>query len=109
MSATATLDKSLDEIISNRRTSGARGGNNRGRRAARPGQASKPATAAPVGGIKKNLRGSKQNAKATPTGPSGREGRVLVTGFVSFHRAFNFDRADPYSAQGYYRAHDQGM
>lgn len=74
----ARLDKSLDEIISTRRTSSSRG-NNRGRRA---GQAGKPATVAPVGGIKKNPKTAKAGVKTVPTGPSGgREGRILVTGF----------------------------
>jgi len=81
----ARLDKSLDEIISTRRTSGAKG-NNRGRRVSRPGQTGKPAVAAPVGGIKKNPKTTKAAVKTTPTGPAGgREGRILVTGFVSRH------------------------
>lgn len=81
------LDKSLDEIISTqRRTGGARGGRGGPRRGARRSTASgRPATAAPVGGVKKNLKPAKGAVKQIPTGPSGGsgEGKIIVSGLVS--------------------------
>ncbi|CZR51830.1 related to RNA annealing protein [Phialocephala subalpina] len=74
------LDKSLDEIISTQRTS-ARGRGNRVR--TRRSAAGKAAVAAPVGGIKKTVKGAKGAGKSVPTGPSGLgngEGRILVSG-----------------------------
>jgi hypothetical protein len=79
----ARLDKSLDEIISTRRVS--RGGKGR-RHVNRNGVAGKPAPT-PVGGVKKNAKPAKGSVKTVPTGPSGgREGRILVSGFVSCTR-----------------------
>ncbi len=80
----ARLDKSLDEIISTRRTSGAQRGRGR-RHVSRAGQPGKPVAVAPVGGIKKNPKQAKPAVKSVPTGPAGRgvEGRILVSGFVS--------------------------
>ncbi|KAK0109728.1 hypothetical protein ONS95_002407 [Cadophora gregata] len=76
------LDKSLDEIISTQRTSTGRGRGRRGGR--RTTQAGKPATVAPVGGIKKTTKSTRNPVKAIPTGPSGSgEGKVMVSGFVS--------------------------
>ncbi|KAG4444487.1 hypothetical protein IFR05_000078 [Cadophora sp. M221] len=75
------LDKSLDEIISTQRTSTGRG---RGRRGGhRTTQTGKPATVAPVGGIKKSAKSTRSTVKAAiPTGPSGSgEGKVMVSGF----------------------------
>ncbi|KAH9224557.1 hypothetical protein DL95DRAFT_322526 [Leptodontidium sp. 2 PMI_412] len=75
------LDKSLDEIISTQRTSTGRGRGRRGGR--RTTQTGKPATVAPVGGIKKTAKSTRSTVKvAIPTGPSGSgEGKVMVSGF----------------------------
>ncbi|PVH88782.1 hypothetical protein DL98DRAFT_157035 [Cadophora sp. DSE1049] len=74
------LDKSLDEIISTQRTSTGRGRGRRGGR--RTTQTGKPATVAPVGGIKKTTKSTRNPVKAIPTGPSGSgEGKVMVSGF----------------------------
>ena len=79
----ARLDKSLDEIISTQRRSS--GGRGKGRRPHR----NAPAATAPVGGVKKNPKHAKGAVKAIPTGPAGfsGEGKILVTGFVSFTTA----------------------
>ncbi|KAL2068819.1 hypothetical protein VTL71DRAFT_15157 [Oculimacula yallundae] len=73
------LDKSLDEIISTQRTSTGRG---RGRRGGRRAETGKPATAAPVGGVKKSTRPARASLKLVPTGPASTgEGKVQVSGF----------------------------
>jgi hypothetical protein len=77
------LNKSLDEILSQRRKGPGhpRGGRN------------KPATAAPIGGVKKAVRGEKKPAdRATPTGPAGgsRGGsKIIVSNLVSTHPHLN--------------------
>lgn len=72
------LDKSLDELLSSRR-SGAR-------RSFRRSAPSKAASgAAPAGGIKKNSRAAKSAAKNTQPGPSGNtESKIMVSGLVSY-------------------------
>lgn len=74
------LDKSLDEILVNRRQGARRGS---GRRAAAP----KPAPA--VGGVKKNTKAVKTAAK--PVHHNGRprvtESKIMVSGLVSFLHA----------------------
>lgn len=73
------LDKSLDEIISTQRTAGRGRTRTRTRRTA----TGKAGVAAPVGGIKKTVKGAKGAGKQIPTGPSGLgsgEGRILVSG-----------------------------
>jgi len=75
------LDKSLDEIISTQRKTSVRGRGGRRNTTRRVG-AGNTATAAPVGGIKKNPRQARGAAKAVPTGPAGiPDGRILVSGF----------------------------
>ncbi|KAL3421521.1 RNA recognition domain-containing protein [Phlyctema vagabunda] len=67
------LDQSLDEILKTQRPAG-RGGKARGRggsarRAPAAGRTAGPA--APIGGIKKNLKQGKGAVKSVPTGPAG--------------------------------------
>ncbi|KAJ9192057.1 hypothetical protein DTO166G4_2715 [Paecilomyces variotii] len=72
------LDQSLDEILSSRRQG------NAGRRNARrrSGGAKAAASAAPVGGVKKNTKGAKPAGKGAPTGPAGVSGesKIMVSG-----------------------------
>lgn len=75
------LDQSLDEITSARR----RGNRNArgGRRSTRPAPRQAPAVpAAPVGGIKKNVK-ARGGAKV-PTGPSSAKGdsKILISNLV---------------------------
>ena len=76
------LDQSLDEILSTRRKTAGR----RGRGGRRVGNGTKPATAAPVGGIHKNARGAKTApAKgAVPSGPAAGNGesKIIVSNLV---------------------------
>ncbi|PLB44230.1 RNA binding domain protein [Aspergillus steynii IBT 23096] len=71
------LDKSLDEILVNRR----QGDRRRSRRSA----ASKPAASAvPVGGVKKSTKAAKPAGKATPAGhPASTESKIMVSGLPS--------------------------
>lgn len=80
------LDKSLDEILVNRRQ-------NARRRTRRPAAASKPGSAAvPVGGVKKNARLAKPAAKGAQGGhPVATESKIMVSGLVSLHSPFQFD------------------
>ena len=75
------LDQSLDEIVStHRRGAGRARGNRRG---TRPAARQAPAVpAAPVGGIKKNIK-TKGGAKV-PTGPSSVRGdsKILISNLV---------------------------
>jgi THO complex subunit 4 len=75
----AKLDKSLDEILVNRRQ-------NARRRTRRPA-ASKPGSAAvPVGGVKKNAKAAKPVAKGAQGGhPIATESKIMVSGLVSLH------------------------
>ncbi|KAF9891823.1 hypothetical protein FE257_003307 [Aspergillus nanangensis] len=71
------LDKSLDEILVNRR----QGARNRSRRSA-PSKAA-PATV-PVGGVRKSTRAAKATGKATPSGrPVSHESKIMVSGLPS--------------------------
>ncbi|KAF7122587.1 hypothetical protein CNMCM5793_000612 [Aspergillus hiratsukae] len=72
------LDKSLDEILVNRRQ-------NARRRTRRPAAASKPGSAAvPVGGVKKNARLAKPAAKGAQGGhPVATESKIMVSGLPS--------------------------
>ena len=73
------LDKSLDEILVNRRQGARRGS---GRRTAAP----KPAPA--VGGVKKNTKAVKAAAKPVHNGrPRVTESKIMVSGLVSFLHA----------------------
>ncbi len=95
----ARLDQSLDEIIQvQRRTGGARGG----RRTRRGGASGRPATVAPVNGVKKNPKQAKGTTKAIPTGPSGGSGggRILVSGFVGALLRFPLALTNISAAQG---------
>lgn len=70
----AKLDKSLDEILVNRRQ-----GVRQHRRATR----SKAANAA-VGGVKKNTKSAKPAGKAVQNGqPASSESKIMVSGLVS--------------------------
>ncbi|PKX97689.1 uncharacterized protein P174DRAFT_429109 [Aspergillus novofumigatus IBT 16806] len=73
----AKLDKSLDEILVNRRQ-------NARRRTRRPA-ASKPGSAAvPVGGVKKNAKAAKPVAKGAQGGhPVATESKIMVSGLPS--------------------------
>lgn len=74
------IDQSLDTILKEQR-------NTRGRaRRSKPVQKAK-ATAAPAGGIKKSTKAAKPAAKPTkpvPTGPSAVDGKIIVSGLVSY-------------------------
>ena len=78
------LDQSLDEILSTRRKFAGRGG--RGGR--RVGNGTKTAVAAPVGGIRKNTRGTKTAPakSAAPSGPAAGNGesKIIVSNLVRF-------------------------
>ncbi|KAF2428869.1 hypothetical protein EJ08DRAFT_636244 [Tothia fuscella] len=71
------LSQSLDQILSERKKN-ARSGRP-GRAVRRPG--AKATTAAPVGGVKKTLKGSKAPARGIPTGPSNgaRDSKIVVS------------------------------
>lgn len=73
------LNQSLDQILSERKKNSSRP--RRGAR--RPG--AKPVAAAPVGGIKKAVKGVKQAARGIPTGPSNgaRDSKIVVSNLVS--------------------------
>jgi THO complex subunit 4 len=79
------LDQSLDEILSTQKsTRGGRGiRRGRGTRSTRTSTAS----AAPVGGVKKNLKQGKGAVKAIPTGPAGGslDSRIQVSNLVRPH------------------------
>jgi THO complex subunit 4 len=73
------LSQSLDQILSERRKT-----TRHPRAGRRPG--TKPATAAPVGGVKKAVKGEKKVERATPTGPAGGvrgESKIIVSNLVS--------------------------
>ncbi|EEH18574.2 hypothetical protein PABG_07634 [Paracoccidioides brasiliensis Pb03] len=73
------LDKSLDDILSSRRA-GRRGSQRR-----RDSRSSRPAHAAPVGGVRKFTRHAKSSSKSIPTGPAlglG-ESKIIVSGLPS--------------------------
>lgn len=73
----AKLDKSLDEILVNRRQ-GAR------RRTRRPAASKPAASAVPVGGVKKTIKAAKSAGKTTQTGhPVSHESKIMVSGLVS--------------------------
>lgn len=75
------LDQSLDEILSTNKRSVVRGKGRGNRRVSQPGRAA--AVAAPVGGVKKNLRQAKGAVKATPTGPAASgDSRIQVSNLV---------------------------
>lgn len=77
------LDKSLDEILTTSRSNGPRRTGRVGARRSGP----TAAAVAPVGGVKKNARTGRAAAKPIPTGPSGSgggEGKIQVSGFVSY-------------------------
>lgn len=86
----AKLDKSLDEILVNRRQ-------NARRRTRRPA-ASKPGSAAvPVGGVKKNAKLAKPVAKGAQGGhPVATESKIMVSGLVSLHARSEFDKVQIY-------------
>lgn len=75
------LDKSLDEILVNRR----QGDRRRSRRSA----ASKPAASAvPVGGVKKTTKAAKPAGKSAQAGhPASTESKIMVSGLVSLNYA----------------------
>jgi THO complex subunit 4 len=71
------LDQSLDEILSTQR----KGAN---RRSGRRAGAARPATTAPIGGIKKNTKPARNTAKPAPakaTGLTG-ESKIMVSNMV---------------------------
>jgi THO complex subunit 4 len=82
------LDQSLDEILSTNKRSVVRGKGRGNRRVSQPGRAA--AVAAPVGGVKKNLRQAKGAVKAAPTGPAGASGdsRIQVSNLVGATELF---------------------
>lgn len=86
------LDQSLDEILSNQRRSATRGNRRGSRRASHPGKTA--AVAAPVGGVKKNVKTAKGAGKAIPTGPSAGSGesKIVVSGMVSISDMAYLDR-----------------
>lgn len=68
----ANLDRSLDDLVGNRRKSGRRGG--------RRASASKPST---VGGVKKSTKSTKGTAKAAhPTPAATPSSKIIVSGLV---------------------------
>lgn len=73
------LDKSLDEILVNRRQGARRGGGSR--------RGAKPTAAAPAAGGIRKAKATKATAKGgakAATGPIQTEGKILVSGLVSF-------------------------
>jgi hypothetical protein len=105
------LDQSLDEILSSTRRTASRGGKTAVAR--RRSRTSKPAVAAPVGGVKKNPKGAKAAVKAIPTGPSGGSGesKIMVSNLVSRKLSLRlvFNILTFYLAQGCYRRYGEGM
>lgn len=83
----ANLDKSLDDLVGNRRQTARRRGN---RRAA--------AKAPTVGGVKKSSRAPKAPAKVTHSTPSipTASSKIIVSGLVSFIPTISFD-GDPFT------------
>jgi THO complex subunit 4 len=78
------LDKSLDEILVNRRQGAAR------RRTRRSTQ-SKAAPAA-VGGVKKTTKAVKPAGKGVQAGhPASTESKIMVSGLVSFYSPRTYD------------------
>lgn len=70
----ANLDKSLDDLVGNRRQTARRRGNRRTAAAAKPS----------VGGVKKSAKATKQGAKAvhpTPAAPTA-SSKIIVSGLV---------------------------
>jgi THO complex subunit 4 len=76
-------NQSLDEILSTQRCSANRGNRRGGRRASHRSRTA--ATAAPVGGVKENVKTAKVAGKAIPTSPSAASGesKIVVSGMVS--------------------------
>lgn len=76
--AESRLDQSLESIISSRKQSARKGRGGRRSDAGRPA-----ATAAPVGGVKKSTKQTKQ-PKAVPTGPAaiGGESKIMISNLV---------------------------
>lgn len=72
------LDQSLDEILSTQRKTA-------GRRTNRRGPAGRPATTAPVGGIKKTVKPARNQGKPAPAKASGLTGesKIMVSNMVS--------------------------
>ncbi|KAK4695169.1 THO complex subunit 4, partial [Lecanoromycetidae sp. Uapishka_2] len=77
------LDKSLDEILTTRRTAAKKGGpRGRGRRAP---NGTRAAATAPAGGIQKKARTANGITKAAPNGPAGGSGesKIIVSNLPS--------------------------
>ena len=76
------LDQSLDEILSTRRQTAR--GRGRGRRAPNPARTNGATVAAPVGGIKKNIKVARGGAKAAvPSGPAASgDSKIIVSNLV---------------------------
>lgn len=88
------VDKSLDVIIGEKRTTNRK--HVAGRRGRNP-RASK-AVAAPVGGVRKPNKQNKPTTKGVPTGPSAvpRSSKIVVSGLVShtWHFSVSSGNAD---------------
>jgi THO complex subunit 4 len=75
------LDQALDSIVATTRRN-TKNLRRRPRKSA-PGAASKPATTAPVGGVKKSVRPQKKAEKPIPTGPAPKgEGKIIISNLV---------------------------
>ncbi|QSS57982.1 hypothetical protein I7I51_07401 [Histoplasma capsulatum] len=74
------LDKSLDDILSSRRTARRTSQRRRDTRSTRASH-----NTAPVGGVKKTVRNAKSTSKSIPTGPSMGlgESKIIVSGLPS--------------------------
>lgn len=104
------LDQSLDEILTSQRR------NNQGRRRSqrRPAGATRPAAAAPAGGVQKTAKPARNASKPTPAKGAGLTGesKIMVSNLVS--RAPEVALVPKFAAniataQGCFRSPDQGM
>jgi len=75
---TTKLDQSLDVIMKDSRK-------NRRRNPRRAAQTGKPA---PVGGVQKTMKTTKQEKVAIPTGPKTNQSKILVSNLVCTHQHF---------------------
>jgi len=77
---TGKLDQPLESIVASTRRNTKSLRRNRPRRSGAPGTAAKPASTAPVGGVKKNVKPQKKAEKPIPTGPASKgEGKIIIS------------------------------